>query len=152
QFHLRVVQGLLLVSLADTPLGLGRATEALNAAYGPYGWATARVAHRETYRIAANWKLAVENYVECYHCGPAHPEYSKLHALALPSEKIEALNARMEARTAACGVEIPHRSHWDSSVDSGEEAVFSFRYALHDGIRTGSEDGQPVAPLMGAFT
>ena len=27
-----------------------------------------------------------------------------------------------------------------------------FRYALYDGVKTGSEDGSPLAPLMGEFT
>src|SRR5581483_880400 len=25
-----------------------------------------------------NWKIAVENYLECYHCPVAHPDFSKL--------------------------------------------------------------------------
>jgi len=33
-----------------------------------------RAAHRITYDVAANWKCIVENYNECYHCGPVHPE------------------------------------------------------------------------------
>ena len=30
--------------------------------------------------------------------------------------------------------------------------IFSFRYALYDGVKTGARGGKPVAPLMGAFT
>lgn len=30
-------------------------------------------AHIE-YDVAANWKVVAENYNECYHCGPVHPE------------------------------------------------------------------------------
>ena len=26
------------------------------------------------YEVRANWKIILENYNECYHCGPAHPE------------------------------------------------------------------------------
>ena len=29
---------------------------------------------RHEYEVAANWKLIVENYLECYHCAPIHPE------------------------------------------------------------------------------
>jgi Rieske 2Fe-2S family protein len=29
---------------------------------------------RITYDIAANWKLLVENFMECYHCASIHPE------------------------------------------------------------------------------
>jgi glycine betaine catabolism A len=30
------------------------------------------------YEVAANWKLVAENYNECYHCGPVHPELVRL--------------------------------------------------------------------------
>ncbi len=33
---------------------------------------------RVDYELAANWKIAVENYLECYHCPVAHPGFSKL--------------------------------------------------------------------------
>jgi Rieske 2Fe-2S family protein len=31
-----------------------------------------------TYEVAANWKVIAENYNECYHCGPVHPELCDL--------------------------------------------------------------------------
>jgi glycine betaine catabolism A len=31
-------------------------------------------AERIAYDVRANWKVIVENYNECYHCGPVHPE------------------------------------------------------------------------------
>ena len=36
------------------------------------------VGMRLTYSVAANWKVIAENYNECYHCGPVHPELSRL--------------------------------------------------------------------------
>lgn len=30
------------------------------------------------YEVAANYKVVLENYNECYHCGPVHPELSRL--------------------------------------------------------------------------
>ncbi|MDR3507908.1 MAG: aromatic ring-hydroxylating dioxygenase subunit alpha [Caulobacteraceae bacterium] len=33
-----------------------------------------RIGHRITYEVEANWKIICENYNECYHCGPVHPE------------------------------------------------------------------------------
>jgi phenylpropionate dioxygenase-like ring-hydroxylating dioxygenase large terminal subunit len=148
--HTRVVQGLIFVTFAAQPLGLANLEATVNDCFGPYGWAQARLAHRETYKIAANWKLAVENYLECYHCGPSHPEYSRLHALEQPMARIEKLNARMETRAATLGIDIPLHDHW-AAARSGEEAAFGFRYALYDEVLTGSEDGKPVAPLMGRF-
>jgi Rieske 2Fe-2S family protein len=37
-----------------------------------------RVARRIVYQVAANWKVMLENYNECYHCGPVHPELCRL--------------------------------------------------------------------------
>jgi Rieske 2Fe-2S family protein len=43
-----------------------------------YGLAQLRSAHRVAYRVHANWKVIHENYNECYHCGPVHPELCKV--------------------------------------------------------------------------
>jgi phenylpropionate dioxygenase-like ring-hydroxylating dioxygenase large terminal subunit len=32
--------------------------------------------HRTHYAMDANWKIAVENFLECYHCAVAHPSFS----------------------------------------------------------------------------
>jgi choline monooxygenase len=33
---------------------------------------------RSDYSISANWKIAAENYLECYHCAVAHPGFARL--------------------------------------------------------------------------
>ncbi len=33
---------------------------------------------RSDYSVAANWKIAAENYLECYHCAIAHPGFTRL--------------------------------------------------------------------------
>jgi glycine betaine catabolism A len=43
-----------------------------------YPLAELRSAHRIVYRITANWKVILENYNECYHCGPIHPQLCDL--------------------------------------------------------------------------
>ncbi len=47
------------------------ALEGIVAAYRP-GELTVLATHE--YEIAANWKVIVENYQECYHCSMIHPE------------------------------------------------------------------------------
>jgi choline monooxygenase len=34
--------------------------------------------HRVEYEVEANWKIACENFLECYHCAVAHPGFSKV--------------------------------------------------------------------------
>jgi Rieske 2Fe-2S family protein len=43
-----------------------------------YPIADLQTAVRIVYQVAANWKAIVENYNECYHCGPVHPELVEL--------------------------------------------------------------------------
>ena len=43
-----------------------------------YPLAELRTGYRLVYRVAANWKVILENYNECYHCGPVHPELCDL--------------------------------------------------------------------------
>ena len=35
-----------------------------------------RFRRRSEFELACNWKVAVENYLECYHCSVAHPAFS----------------------------------------------------------------------------
>ncbi|WP_373504342.1 aromatic ring-hydroxylating dioxygenase subunit alpha [Aestuariivirga sp.] len=35
-------------------------------------------AHRDDYVIKANWKVVVDNFLECYHCHPAHRDFVDL--------------------------------------------------------------------------
>jgi choline monooxygenase len=37
-----------------------------------------RLHSRNEWPIEANWKVALENYLECYHCPTAHPGFSKV--------------------------------------------------------------------------
>ncbi|HET7066458.1 MAG TPA: SRPBCC family protein, partial [Nocardioides sp.] len=57
--------------LADS---VGRATRTL-ANYDLAALVTGLTLH---YDVVANWKVLAENYNECYHCGPVHPELSRL--------------------------------------------------------------------------
>lgn len=39
--------------------------------------------------IAANWKVALENYLECYHCPVAHPGFSKVVDVSPDAYRLE---------------------------------------------------------------
>jgi Rieske 2Fe-2S family protein len=43
-----------------------------------YPLAQLAVGRRFVYDVAANYKVLSENYNECYHCGPVHPELTRL--------------------------------------------------------------------------
>lgn len=79
--QLREWLGYAWVCLADTPPSfeetvIGACTERLgNAdAIAHYQLDTLALGRRITYDVAANWKLIIENFMECYHCATIHPE------------------------------------------------------------------------------
>ena len=129
----RLVGGLIFVSFGQAPPSMEDAAAALSGMTQAYGWENARVAVRKTYSVRANWKLALENYHECYHCGPAHPEFSGLHALARP-------NSRQ--------ITSQDSESWDAVAD-GAEVFRVMHSAMSENAGTGSRDGQALAPLMG---
>ena len=137
--------GMVMVSLGDQPPPLAPAHERLDLPLAPFDLAHTRVAEVRHYEVDSNWKLAVENYMECYHCGPAHPEYAHRHWLAQPFDRWAPHMQAVNARTAISGESI------DCYAEHAVEGLNFFygRTPLRDGILTGSEDGQPVAPLLG---
>jgi phenylpropionate dioxygenase-like ring-hydroxylating dioxygenase large terminal subunit len=149
--HTRVIEGLIFVSFAETPLGLEHVQAALAGSARIYGWGEAKVAHREIYPVNANWKLAVENYMECYHCGPAHEEYSRFHLYARPAALNQEADERVRERARTLGLALEELDHWGLNARPGQEAAGSVRSALADGTVSGSRDGAPLAPLMGQF-
>jgi Rieske 2Fe-2S family protein len=125
--------GLLFVSFGAAPPSLAEAGPALVAMGERHGWTRAKVAARRSYTVAANWKLVLENYHECYHCGPAHPEFSVLHTLARPKARRLQPGADFEA--------------WGAESD-GRAVARVMGSALAEGALTGSRDGSLIAPLM----
>lgn len=163
--HARVTvyEGLIFINCDPNSADFLPALEAIAETLTPYDLGSAKVAHRQIYTVAANWKLIVENYLECYHCAPAHRAYAKLHTLQELNDRVahlnEAMRVRAEEQTGVPGIAItgvPGSTPTQSEVYSESAALGgcaqSTRYALYDGFVTGSESGQPVAPLMGKFT
>ena len=79
--HLREWLGYAWVCLADDPPSfeddvVGAVTERLGDPAAIEGYDVGRLAlgRRIRYDVAANWKLVVENFMECYHCATIHPE------------------------------------------------------------------------------
>jgi Rieske 2Fe-2S family protein len=147
-----VIDGLIFVNFSDKPTALDEAKRDLADPMDIYGFANMKVAAKKHYPIAANWKVTLENYQECYHCAPSHPEYAQSHTLKVESDRFDALQKPMLERMAACGIrhyEVDRQ--FDAYVEGQEQYAYS-RYALFEGFKTGSRDGNPVAPLLGSIT
>jgi phenylpropionate dioxygenase-like ring-hydroxylating dioxygenase large terminal subunit len=149
KIHTEIFEGMVYINFAEQPASFKPVREAMTECLRPYRLDRAKVAHRQTYPIDANWKLSVENYTECYHCAASHPEYSRGHSLAKPSSRENGLMEEVMQRAEACGLseKFVDRVFLD---EPGFGAGHNYsRYPMWRGHITGSEDGQPVAPLLG---
>ena len=48
-----------------------------------------RFRRRTEFELACNWKIAVENYLECYHCPVAHPGFSAVVDVSPDAYRLE---------------------------------------------------------------
>ncbi|AZV80969.1 aromatic ring-hydroxylating dioxygenase subunit alpha (plasmid) [Parasedimentitalea marina] len=144
-----VFHGMIFVSLADNPDSFETLRQELDPVLQPFGLTKTKVAHRVQYPVKANWKLLVENYNECYHCTAAHPEFSRSHATHMAAERVEPLNSAMVARAQDCGVPTDFIDRIAINRQPGSPEYAYNRYSLFEGFATGSEDGKPLAPLLG---
>jgi phenylpropionate dioxygenase-like ring-hydroxylating dioxygenase large terminal subunit len=152
RLHARVFVGLIFINFDPDPAPFDPIEHDLAAPLAPYQLDSAKVAHRQTYAIASNWKLAVENYCECYHCQPAHPEYSVGHGHAIPAAEHAALLPPVLARASAAGLTdlFYLRNSWLNAGVLGTDRGYK-RHALLRGHKTGSRDGERVAPFLGTI-
>jgi glycine betaine catabolism A len=70
-------EGFLFVNLSKEPQPFGEAFAPVFNRFSRWGIRGLNVARTIEYEIAANWKIIVENYSECYHCPLLHPEFSR---------------------------------------------------------------------------
>ena len=150
-----VIEGLIFINCDSDAADLQSASDDILPALAPYQLHRAKVAARKSYPIMANWKLTLENYLECYHCAPSHKIYSKAHTFSEDSERVDKLNQLMKQRAKAElgfseGFTAPVRKQYSDEPAFGC-TISHLRYALFEGYKTGSVDGQPCAPLMGDF-
>ncbi len=148
---LDVLHGLVFVAFSVSPPPLDSARRDLEGPMRWFGFDSMRVAHRQRYEIPANWKLAIENYQECYHCATAHKSYAARHTLMLAPGRRNRVQGHMIDRLAAAGLEALTIDHIDTQAPPGETGYGYSRTALFDGYLTGSRDGQPLAPLLGSL-
>ena len=148
----KVFHGLIFISFGLEPESFAAAERDLAHCFDAFSLAEAKVAAQITYPVAANWKLALENYLECYHCAPAHPEFSESHSIKFPRGTYPDLEQAFVKRAVAAGLccdDIDEAFR----ITASRDVIYSYdRYTLFEGYETGSQDGRPLAPLMGDIT
>ena len=144
-----VMGGLIFLCLTDQPPSLKGAKRDLAEPFAMFDFENLKVAAKKTYPIAANWKLAIENYQECYHCASAHPDYARMHTLMLDPNQRDRIQDKMLGRFEACGLKKIEHDFVDTLARPGEQGYGYSRTAMFEGYKTGSRNGEPVAPLLG---
>ena len=83
--HIREWLGYVWVCLADEPpsfedtvLGEVRTRFGEVQSIDNYGIEHLKLGESQTYEVQANWKLIIENFMECYHCATIHPELTEV--------------------------------------------------------------------------
>ncbi len=148
--HVRLSEGHIFVNLSrdEKPPDFESNLEWYTQVAQPYGFAGLKIGARRFYPIKANWKLAIENFLECYHCGPSHKNLVTTHNWdytlsdaqeAQRDKEIVAWMARTGRREAAVSKGMGMGGATDPAALDGE---------LNPGFLTGSLDGKPVAPLL----
>ncbi len=149
---LDVIHGLMFICFTDAPPSLDGCRRDLAEPMAMFDIPNLKVAARKTYDIPANWKLSIENYQECYHCATAHPEYAARHTLMLGPARRERIQDKMKARWTECGIKDLFFDRLDTAARPGEIGYGYGRTAMFENYKTGSRDGEPVAPLLGELT
>ena len=147
--HVRIFEGMIFACTSERPPNIDAGLKDLAPLVAPFGLGNLKIAYTASYPVPANWKLAVENYMECYHCAPSHKEYARSHSIKDPEYLRTDLTLAMKER--AVGVGLPDEE-LSISLDNQSELDMDFyyrRYPLFEGYLTGSRNGEPVAPLLG---
>lgn len=150
--HVEVFEGLIFVNLSNHPADFGASLQRLQPFVAPFDLGNVKMAETRTYPVPANWKLAVENYLECYHCAPAHADYSRSHSLKDPASITEELLGAMRRKADTVGMITDEISEAGADAASAGTDIYYRRYPLYPGYVTGSENGKALAPLLGHLT
>ena len=147
-----ILNGLMFVCFSDDPPGMQDAKRDLAEPMAMFDFENLKVAAHKVYPIPANWKLAIENYQECYHCATAHPEYSQRHTLQIDDRRRGRLQEVMLSKMDACGLRNVELDCVDTDAPPGQMGYGYSRTALFNGYESGSRDGKGLAPLLGQIS
>ena len=141
--HVENVGGVLYACVADEPPAIDAFRREFEPLLAPHNLANSKLAFESTLIEKANWKLAMENARECYHCPGAHPELAQSFPVGASAHFDFGEDRRQEefvARLAPLGLPIgPVEGDWWQAV----------RFTLNEGFKSMTVDGNhSVKKLM----
>ena len=154
-----IFEGLIFINLSDKPMSFTEFIKPLEPFISLHGLGRAKVAIRKEYEIEGNWKLALDNFHECYHCHPSHPEYCEVHS----KDYIQSYGAGSHSGPESAEFNKLLKN-WNKKVDElgyfrGEYSENKFsnfyrsaeRTPFSNGRLSETRSGKPASKLMGNF-
>ena len=155
----KIFEGLIFINLSEHPNDFEEFIAPTKKFIEFHGLADAKIAHRQYYPTDGNWKLTLDNFHECYHCQPSHPEYCQVH----DKDYIVAYGAG--SNTGPASEKFDNiLNEWNTKVKkmgylTGEYSETEFndysrsaeRTPLKEGMFTETKTGKPISKLMGNF-
>ncbi|MGK0372604.1 MAG: Rieske 2Fe-2S family protein [Glaciecola sp.] len=148
--NIAIIGGLIFICLSENPPSITSLSKELMPIFDTFGFHSMKLAEQKSYRIPANWKLAVENYQECYHCATSHQEFAQIHAMAKPPKLFQQAKTDY-AQANRDDPKFKEVNCYFGLAEQGQEGFQYDRNPLIRGARSGSLGGKPVAPLLGSL-
>lgn len=110
-----------------------------------------KVGAQKTYVVNGNWKLWVENFMECWHCAPNHPELRSVKSFINQFESGDidsymALDTSWRQRTASQGMLLPTDIEFEEV-----KSYFQFHIIMpfSEDTKSATKGGARVGPTLG---
>jgi len=155
----KIFEGLIFINLSEHPNDFEEFIAPTKKFIEFHGLADAKIAHRQYYPTDGNWKLTLDNFHECYHCQPSHPEYCQVHDkdyivaygagsnTGPASEKFDNILNEWNTKVKKMG----HLTGEYSETEFNDYSRSAERTPLKEGMFTETKTGKPISKLMGNF-
>ena len=164
--HINIYEGLIFICLSEAlvPPNFTQQYQHMQPFMDLHELENAKIAHRYTWHLKCNWKLVVENFFECYHCVPSHPELSSIHSRA--KYKVFGISSDSKMTDAVADYETEY-NEWRKQTESLGYAIEinapnnsnMIRSScgrqpinFNAGVQSETKDGKFASTLMGKFT
>ena len=156
----KIFEGLIFINLSENPSDFNKFIEPIKPFIKFHGLSKAKIIARKKYPTKGNWKLTLDNFHECYHCQPSHPEYCHVHSRDYIQAYGAGSNTGPESKLFKKQLEDWNKKAKKLGHLIGEysEKKFSnfFRSAertpFSNGKLSETKSGKPASILMGKFT
>jgi phenylpropionate dioxygenase-like ring-hydroxylating dioxygenase large terminal subunit len=146
--HVRVFHGFVFLSFADIAPDFDEYIGYADREFELQDAGGVKIVKRLSWTVDANWKIVVENNLECYHCKSSHPNYCAAHP-GVPLGKADEFEARDKWMRSVLENSSHEKARMFVPVAPGHTFRFMGRSVIGTNCATESIGGKALAPLMG---